>query len=235
MRSAPGKPRIRRAAQNVARIGPGGARSPEPDVRRRLLTRNLGEATTMKFRFAVPLTLALFITLPALAQRPGGEHPEGVHTNQGHIPQAPPKREAHAKPEIDRREAVASITSRTWPKITGMDMIVRTTGGMFSLTRSSAATLNTLAPLTLTTSSASIVIIASSDSLAVFRLRLRRGTGPLPPNGAGIATATALSCTTIPIILAGIFCITRIPAGMSMWTTWDLSRHLPTSNRANAA
>jgi hypothetical protein len=58
----------------------------------------------MKIRFAVPLTLALFITLPALAQRPGGEQREGVHGNQGHIPQAPPKREAHAKPELDRRE-----------------------------------------------------------------------------------------------------------------------------------
>ena len=58
----------------------------------------------MKIRFAVPLTLALFMTHPTLAQRPGGEHQEGVHGNQGHIPQAPPKREAHAKPEIDRRE-----------------------------------------------------------------------------------------------------------------------------------
>jgi hypothetical protein len=58
----------------------------------------------MKIRLAVPLTLALFMTHPALAQRPGGEHQEGVHGNQGHIPQAPPKREARAKPEIDRRE-----------------------------------------------------------------------------------------------------------------------------------
>jgi len=42
----------------------------------------------MKIRFAVPLALALFVTLPALAQR--GEEHHDVHANQGHIPQAAP-------------------------------------------------------------------------------------------------------------------------------------------------
>jgi len=44
--------------------------------------------TTMKIRFAVPLALALFVTLPALAQR--GEEHHDVHANQGHVPQAAP-------------------------------------------------------------------------------------------------------------------------------------------------
>jgi len=57
----------------------------------------------MKIRLAVPLTLALFMTIPTFAQG-AQEHHEGVHGNQGHIPQAPPKRDTHARPEIDRRE-----------------------------------------------------------------------------------------------------------------------------------
>ena len=57
----------------------------------------------MKIRFAVPLALALFVTLPALAQR--GEEHHDVHANQGHIPQAaPPHRDVHAKPEVERHE-----------------------------------------------------------------------------------------------------------------------------------
>jgi hypothetical protein len=169
----------------------------------------------MKIRLAVPLTLALFMTIPTFAQG-AQEHHEGVHGYQGHIPQAPPKRDTHARPEIDRREGGRVNRSRTWPTITGMDTIVRTTGGMLSLTRSSTATLNTLVPPTATTSSALIVTITGSGSLAVFRLRLRRGIGPLLPTGVGIATATTLSCTTIPIILAGICCMTCILAGTSM-------------------
>ena len=57
----------------------------------------------MKIRFAVPLALALFVTLPALAQR--GEEHHDVHANQGHIPQAaPPHRDGHAKPDLERHE-----------------------------------------------------------------------------------------------------------------------------------
>jgi hypothetical protein len=68
----------------------------------------------MKFRFAVRITLAsalafaaaVSLTPAAKAQRPG-EHPnerhDGVHANGGHIPEAPARREVHAKPEIDRR------------------------------------------------------------------------------------------------------------------------------------
>jgi hypothetical protein len=58
----------------------------------------------MKIRFAVPLAVALFMTLPAFAQR-GEEHHDNVHANQGHIPQAaPPHRDAHAEPEVERHE-----------------------------------------------------------------------------------------------------------------------------------
>jgi hypothetical protein len=65
----------------------------------------------MKIRFAVPLALALFVTLPALAQR--GEEHHDVHANQGHIPQAaPPHRDVHAKPEVERHEGMtATITA----------------------------------------------------------------------------------------------------------------------------
>ena len=52
----------------------------------------------MKIRCAVPLALALFVTLPALAQR-GDEHHD-VHANQGHIPlAAPPHRDTWDPPE----------------------------------------------------------------------------------------------------------------------------------------
>jgi len=74
----------------------------------------------MKIRLVVPTTLApalaflavLSIGAPTQAQRPGehpgGEHPGGerhdnVHANHGRIPEAPAKREVHAKPEVDRR------------------------------------------------------------------------------------------------------------------------------------
>jgi hypothetical protein len=68
----------------------------------------------MKIRFAVPVTLAaawaffavMSIGAPAEAQRPG-EHPaerqDNVNANHGRIPEAPAHRDAHAKPEIDRR------------------------------------------------------------------------------------------------------------------------------------
>ena len=65
----------------------------------------------MKSRFSVPMIFARFLAfsvaalLPpaAFAQR-GEEHHDNVHANQGHIPQAPPpKRDVHAKPEVDRR------------------------------------------------------------------------------------------------------------------------------------
>jgi hypothetical protein len=63
----------------------------------------------MKIRYAVPLVVALFMTLPALAQRPeerqGQERHDNVHANQGRIPQAPPpKRDSHAKPEVEKHE-----------------------------------------------------------------------------------------------------------------------------------
>ena len=58
----------------------------------------------MRTRFAVPLTLALLMTFPALAQRPAGERHDGVQGNQGHIPQAPAHREGHARPEIEHHE-----------------------------------------------------------------------------------------------------------------------------------
>src|SRR5262245_48975324 len=69
----------------------------------------------MKFRFAVPITLASALAFAAAvslapaahAQRPG-EHPGGerhdnVHANGGHIPEAPAHRAPAAKPEIDHR------------------------------------------------------------------------------------------------------------------------------------
>ena len=62
----------------------------------------------MTIRFAIPLAVALFMSLPALAQRPE-EHPQerhdNVHANQGRIPQAaPPKRDNHAKPEVEKHD-----------------------------------------------------------------------------------------------------------------------------------
>lgn len=64
----------------------------------------------MKIRFTIPLAVALFMSLPALAQRPeehpqqgGQERHDNVHANQGRIPQAaPPKRDNHAKPEVEK-------------------------------------------------------------------------------------------------------------------------------------
>jgi hypothetical protein len=59
---------------------------------------------SMKLRFVVPATLALFIVLSACAQR-GQEHHEKVHGNGGRIPQAAPQhRDANAKPEVERRQ-----------------------------------------------------------------------------------------------------------------------------------
>jgi len=63
----------------------------------------------MKFPFAVPITpasalpfaAAVSLAPAATAQRPG-EHHDNVHANGGHIPEAPARREVHAKPEIDR-------------------------------------------------------------------------------------------------------------------------------------
>ncbi len=74
----------------------------------------------MNTRFAVPLTLGIFMAIPAFAQRPEErpqgrpqehqqehreEHRDNVHGNQGRIPQAaPPKRDYRARPEVDHRE-----------------------------------------------------------------------------------------------------------------------------------
>jgi hypothetical protein len=58
----------------------------------------------MKARFAVSAALALFFAVPFFAQRPEDRH-EGPRANQGHVPQAPPKREVHAKPEIEKHES----------------------------------------------------------------------------------------------------------------------------------
>jgi hypothetical protein len=78
---------------------------------RHLFIEDLGGITTMKIRFAVPLALALFVTLPALAQR--GEEHHDVHANQGHVPQAaPPHRDVHAKPEVERHEGAALTAFR---------------------------------------------------------------------------------------------------------------------------
>lgn len=155
----------------------------------------------MRIRFAVPLTLAVFLTLPALAQRPGGEHQEGVHGNQGHIPQAPPKRESHAKPEIERREGgrVNNIPHVAHDHWYGHD---RPNDRRYVLAHPfEHGHFEHFGPSYRYHVERFDRDYHRSGSLAVFRLRLRRGTGPLPPNGAGIATATALSCTTIPIIL----------------------------------
>ena len=62
----------------------------------------------MKIRFAIPLAVALAMSIPALAQHPEA-HPqqshENVHANQGHVPQAaPPKRDNHAKPEVEKHD-----------------------------------------------------------------------------------------------------------------------------------
>ena len=68
----------------------------------------------MKFRFAVPITLASALAFAAAvslapaanAQRPGehpNEHHDNVHANGGHIPEAPVHRAPAAKPEVDRR------------------------------------------------------------------------------------------------------------------------------------
>ena len=70
----------------------------------------------MKIGFAVPLALGLLISLPGFAQRPeergqqlGEDRHENVHANQGRIPQAaPPKRDNHAKPEIESTQVAAS-------------------------------------------------------------------------------------------------------------------------------
>jgi hypothetical protein len=68
---------------------------------------NLGGSILIKIHFGVPLALALLISLPALAQGPDRrpqERHDNVHGNQGRIPQAaPPHRDAHAKPEVERR------------------------------------------------------------------------------------------------------------------------------------
>ena len=64
----------------------------------------------MKIRFAIPLTLALCMSTPVLAQHPqehcGQEHGGGtVHGNRGHIPQqGPAPRQGGARPEVERRE-----------------------------------------------------------------------------------------------------------------------------------
>jgi len=62
----------------------------------------------MRYRFAVPAALALLLALPAFAQRPEEhreEHHENPRANQGRIPEAPPpKRDVHAKPEVERHD-----------------------------------------------------------------------------------------------------------------------------------
>ena len=77
----------------------------------------------MKTRFAFPLGLALFVAIPSFAQERREEqqrreepqrHEEQQHpqerganpprANHGHIPDPPPKRDPHAKPEPERHD-----------------------------------------------------------------------------------------------------------------------------------
>ena len=71
----------------------------------------------MKTRFAFPLAVAFFVTLPLFSQRreepqrkeepqqrPAERPPNHPRANQGHIPDPPPKREQHAKPEPERHD-----------------------------------------------------------------------------------------------------------------------------------
>ena len=58
----------------------------------------------MRFRLAIPVALAFLIAIPIFAQR-SEEHDEGPRGNHGRIPKGPPpKREIHAKPEVERHE-----------------------------------------------------------------------------------------------------------------------------------
>jgi hypothetical protein len=76
----------------------------------------------MKVRFAIPAALALCIAVPLFAQRPEErhteDHHEGPRANQGHIPQPPPKRDVHAKPEIERHDSrvnsVPHVNNNHW-------------------------------------------------------------------------------------------------------------------------
>jgi len=62
------------------------------------------EEEPMRFRLAIPVALAFLIAIPIFAQR-SEEHDEGPRGNHGRIPEGPPpKREIHAKPEVERHE-----------------------------------------------------------------------------------------------------------------------------------
>jgi len=71
----------------------------------------------MKTRFAFALALAALVALPLLSQRRDepqrreepqerheGRAPNHPRANQGHIPDPPPKRDPHAKPEPERHD-----------------------------------------------------------------------------------------------------------------------------------
>jgi hypothetical protein len=182
----------------------------------------------MKIRFAVPITLASALAFlaavslapAASAQRPG-EHRDNVHANGSHIPEAPARREVHAKPEIDRRSpADVSTAFPTFTITTGTVTIVRATSASLSRIPIRMAASNTLARPTAITWNASIRARTACGSPAASLLRSLRGIGTSPPVGAGIVRATTLSSTVTPIIPAGISSTTPKPASMSTPNTW---------------
>ena len=78
----------------------------------------------MRFRLTTPVALALLIAAPTFAQRPE-QRPEGHHegqnprANHGRVPEGPPpKRDIHAKPEVERHEgrvnSVPHVTNDHW-------------------------------------------------------------------------------------------------------------------------
>src|SRR5262249_11639330 len=58
----------------------------------------------MRFRLTIPVALGLLTAAPVFAQRPE-EHHEGPRANHGRVPEGPPpKRDVHAKPEVERHD-----------------------------------------------------------------------------------------------------------------------------------
>lgn len=77
----------------------------------------------MKMRFSIPMTLALLMTVPIVAQQRGEEkheeRHEGPRANQGRVPAAPEKRASSARPEVEKHNggrvnSVPHVSNNHW-------------------------------------------------------------------------------------------------------------------------
>src|ERR1041384_8812838 len=73
----------------------------------------------MKMQFSIPITLALLMAVPMVAQQRGEERHEGPRANQGRAPAPPEKRAPTARPEVERHNggrvnSVPHVNNNHW-------------------------------------------------------------------------------------------------------------------------